>query len=138
MFLGGKMHKRILVFLLIFTMMFTAIPFSLCDSKTATITLVDAELISNDHVGNEWFYYATIGGKEVSIGDSIEVNTNKQVTLFAESTEDDKIPDVGSKSLKITPKKYIGKNVTIKVTVTENRGRYSGNSAVIEYTFSVQ
>lgn len=131
--------KSKLSFLLVLLLSWTLAtgPMSLAAAKTATITLVSADLISNDHVGNDWYYAAKVGSKELSIGDSVEVDQTKKITLYGEATESDKYPDSGSKSLSITPSKSLGKEVKIRVTITENRGRYSGNQAVWEFTFSV-
>lgn len=106
-------------------------------SKTLHIKLVDAVMVSNDHVGNEWSYDAQIAGNSVAIGDSIAVKSTAKVKLFATAVEDDKYPDVGSKSLTIKPGTSVGKQFVLNVQVVENRGRYSGNCAVWAFTFEV-
>ncbi|MNN69269.1 hypothetical protein D3C81_1850430 [compost metagenome] len=61
------------------------------------------------------------------------------VKLKAYAEEQDKVPDVGSSnsSIKVSSvTKTINKS--LKVTVTENRGRYSGNSAEWEFKFKIQ
>ncbi len=132
------MRKKILILLVLLSVLSMAFGSgSIAASKEVSITLVNAEMISNDHVGNEWSYIAKIGKQEVEIGDSLSVSKDKKLTLYGKAVEADKYPDSGSKSVTITPSKYAGKEVKIKVTVTENRGRYSGNKAVWEFTFKV-
>ncbi|MGO4376626.1 hypothetical protein AB4Z21_38890, partial [Paenibacillus sp. MCAF20] len=59
--------------------------------------------------------------------------------LKAYAEEQDKIPESGTATLSVKAAnvtKTISKS--LKVTVTENRGRYSGNSADWKFTFKIQ
>ncbi|MFD1907107.1 hypothetical protein ACFTAO_19955 [Paenibacillus rhizoplanae] len=58
--------------------------------------------------------------------------------LRAEAQEQDKIPDDGSAntSIKVSALKDT-QNKSLTVTVVENRGRYSGNSASWKFVFKI-
>ncbi|MGO4109416.1 hypothetical protein [Paenibacillus sp. YAF4_2] len=112
-------------------------------SKTTKfkVTLVSVELVENNHVGNEWFTTAYINDKEVKEGGSVTLNlkSTDSVKLKAYAEEQDKIPDSSSSNTAIKASsitKTINKN--LKVVVTENRGRYSGNTAEWKFTFKIQ
>jgi len=111
-------------------------------SSSCTVTLTNVKMISNEHVGNEWYTEAKAGGKRLSEGQSVTVQTgsNGKVSLYAYVEEQDKIPDQGSatKSVKVSSISTRGTSVTMQVTITENRGRYSGNEAVWEFTYKLK
>jgi hypothetical protein len=97
--------------------------------------------VENNHVGNEWYTAGYVNGKEIDPGSTVTLNLKPTDTLtlkgFAE--EQDKIPESGTSSAKIkvsSVKTALSK--TLKVTVTENRGRYSGNTALWEFVFKIQ
>lgn len=76
-------------------------------------------------------------------GDTIEITTTSsgKITIVSIAEEDDSIPDVGTKTLSIPVSKLKSNKdttYTSLVTVTENRGRYSGNTAVWKFTFVVK
>lgn len=98
-------------------------------------------LVENNHVGNEWLTTAYINDKEVKEGGSVTLNlkSTDSVKLKAYAEEQDKIPDSNSSNTAIKASnitKTINKN--LKVVVTENRGRYSGNTAEWKFTFKIQ
>jgi hypothetical protein len=104
------------------------------------VTLVSIELVENNHVGNEWYATAYVNGKEIDEGSTVTLNlkSSESIKLKAYAEEQDKIPDVGTSnsSVKVSlVTKTINK--TLNVTVVENRGRYSGNSAKWKFTFKV-
>ncbi|MHA6531253.1 hypothetical protein [Paenibacillus sp. BAC0078] len=105
------------------------------------VTLVSAELTENNHVGNEWYTVADANGKEIAEGDSVvlTLKSTDSVKLTAYAEEQDKIPDSASKAASIKVSS-ITKTTTkaLKVTVVENRGRYSGNTATWKFTFSLK
>jgi len=105
------------------------------------VTLVSVRLVENNHVGNEWYTAGYVNGKEINPGSTVTLNLKPTDTLtlkgFAE--EQDKIPESGTSSAKIkvsSVKTALSK--TLKVTVTENRGRYTGNTALWEFVFKIQ
>ncbi|AWB44239.1 hypothetical protein DCC85_08430 [Paenibacillus sp. CAA11] len=109
-------------------------------AKTYTVKLVSAELTSNDHVGNEWAWSASVDGKSLDVGDSITLkNAKNSIILKSYAVEQDKIPDEGSAEKSISLKSLSSNKTTVKltVTVTENRGRYSGNKAVWVFTYQI-
>ncbi|MDO7905901.1 hypothetical protein Q5741_05650 [Paenibacillus sp. JX-17] len=115
-------------------------------AKTATssytVSLVSETLESNDHVGNEWYTEASAGGRLLEEGDTVTLNVKAggAIELKAAAIEQDKIPDEGtaSKSVKVSSISKTGSVIKLKVVVTENRGRYSGNQAVWVFTYSVK
>ncbi|WP_337100017.1 hypothetical protein [Paenibacillus sp. YIM B09110] len=105
------------------------------------VTLVSMELVENNHVGNEWYAAAYVNGKEVKTGSTVTLTlkTTDSIKLKAYAEEQDKIPESGTATLSVKAAnvtKTISKS--LKVTVTENRGRYSGNSADWKFTFKIQ
>jgi hypothetical protein len=105
-----------------------------------TVTFVSAKLVENDHVGNEWATEATINGKVIAEGKSVnlKLKPSDNIKLSAYAEEQDKIPDYNEEeaSIKVSSiKKTLNKK--LKVIVTENRGRYSGNEAKWEFTFKI-
>lgn len=105
------------------------------------VTLVSMELSENNHVGNEWYTAGYINDKEISEGSPVvlDLKATGSIELKGYVEEQDKIPDKGEtvSSIKVSD---ITKPLTkaVKVTVTENRGRYSGNTATWKFTFKVQ
>ncbi len=119
------------------------VPFSSAAAENVKIkvTLVSMELTENNHVGNEWYTAGYINGKEIDEGSSmvLDLKTTESVKLKAYAEEQDKIPDSAETSVSIQASavtKTISK--AVKVTVTENRGRYSGNTATWKFTFKVE
>ena len=96
---------------------------------------------SNNHVGNDWYHYVKINGKSFDADwyqDTVTLKKGSTLKFYCESVEDDKIPDVGKKTVKhkVTEKDLInGFTVKVDVYVKENRGRYAGNKAHIVTTF---
>lgn len=106
---------------------------------TYSVTFQSARLISNSHVGNEWYTEAQVNGKNIEEGSSVNVSTDN-IKLYAYAEEQDKIPDVAetSRTIKASSVSASGKTVKLQVTVTENRGRYSGHTAVWEFTYTIK
>ncbi|WP_342564600.1 hypothetical protein NST84_05355 [Paenibacillus sp. FSL R7-0345] len=75
------------------------------------------------------------------IGEALsnDLKATESIKLKGYAEEQDKIPDKGeaTSSIKVSD---VAKPVTkaVKVTVTENRGRYPGNTAIWKFTFKVQ
>lgn len=110
-------------------------------SFSVTVKFSSAKLIYNDHVGNEWWSGVEVNGKSLARGKSIKlkVKSTDTIGITCSAGEDDSIPDDGYEYLEIKASKLKkGKNTyTVDVYVTENRGRYSGNSALWRFTFLV-
>ncbi|AJY77578.1 hypothetical protein VN24_07290 [Paenibacillus beijingensis] len=110
-------------------------------TATYTVTHIEAELVSNDHVGNEWETEAEVNGKPLGAGDKItlKLKSSDKIKLEVTAGEMDKIPDIGTAAKSVAVSGISSsKTVTITATVTENRGRYSGNTAVWKFVFRIQ
>ncbi|MNO49746.1 hypothetical protein D3C76_401040 [compost metagenome] len=134
---------RIMVLLLLLFSMAVPVQSTFAASKSikVKVTLVSAELTENNHVGNEWYTTASINGKEISEGSSVvlDLKSTESVKLKAYAEEQDKIPESATATASIKASaitKAISK--AVEVTVVENRGRYSGNTATWTFTFKVQ
>ena len=104
------------------------------------VTFVSAELIRNDHVGNEWSTSASVNQKRLTEGSGIHltIKSTDSLKIAAEAAELDKIPDRGSGTISLKASS-VTKSVTrsVNVVVKENRGRYSGNTAEWKFTFKI-
>lgn len=92
----------------------------------------------NNHVGNDWSYSRKVNNTEVDYNSSITLKLGNSVSICSVAIEDDSIPDVGSASGSYRPTTddfRSGFIVTQTVTVRENRGRYSGNTAGFVFTY---
>ncbi len=136
------MNKRFISFLLIIILIlpfFTTGAYSAGNIKVK-VTLQSVVCIENNHVGNEWGYGATVNKKTIYEGQTVEISTtsNGKITIVSTAQEDDSYPDYGSKALTVSVSKLksnTSSKYTSNVTVVENRGRYSGNSAVWKFTY---
>ncbi|QDH22801.1 hypothetical protein [Saccharibacillus brassicae] len=116
-----------------------SLPSPAAAAGTYVVTFKEARLVSNSHVGNEWYTEAQVNGKNVDEGASVKVSFDT-IKLYAYAEEQDKITDIGEKSqsVKASSVTASGKTVKLKVNVTENRGRYSGHTAVWEFTYTIK
>ncbi|WP_379154835.1 hypothetical protein [Paenibacillus sp. sgz5001063] len=137
--------KGIRIMLLLLLLFSMAVPVQSTSAASKNIkvkvTLVSAKLTDNNHVGNEWYTKASINDKEIQEGSSVvlDLKSTESVQLKAYAEEQDKIPDSATATASIKAS-AITKTISkaIKVTVVENRGRYSGNTATWTFTFTVQ
>jgi hypothetical protein len=130
------------VFMILSLVFAVCSPTSYAAAKTVkvTVTLVSAELVENNSVGNEWAIGASVNGKELEEGSSVTLNLKSTGTLKLEAIaeEQDKIPDYGDKSTNVKLSSFSkSTNKTLSVVVTENRGRYSGNTATWAFKFKI-
>ncbi|OAB43691.1 hypothetical protein [Paenibacillus antarcticus] len=110
-------------------------------TQKVKVTFVSATLVQNNSVGNEWWWGGFVNGKELSDGSSVTIkaDSNGSIKLRAEAQEQDKYPDDGATNATVklsSFKSSINKKMT--VTVVENRGRYSGNTAKWEFVFKLE
>lgn len=102
-------------------------------SYTIRVKFNSASLDYNDHVGNSWGYYIYVNEEELKKGATVEMiakdDDSFDITCFA--YENDNVPDEGSGRIHINVNELKDGKNTFEgyATVTENRGRYSGNSA---------
>jgi uncharacterized protein YraI len=100
-------------------------------TKKMTVT-ISCDCSNYNHVGNSWSEYFSINGVKVASGDKIDVVLGETITIYSKITESDKKPDAGSAKDEIEVTQAFfdsGYTLTQKVGVTENGGRYSGNTA---------
>jgi len=116
--------KRLVLILIILSIMISS--FSITNAATTTkVTVQSITLVKNDHVGNSWTKTVKVNDKTLSVGKEYKFSTSK-LKAYAKIVENDKVPDIGTKTVSLVK----GKTNTFDVTVTENRGRYSGNKAI--------
>ncbi|CAI6082944.1 hypothetical protein [Cohnella sp. JJ-181] len=105
------------------------------------VTVVSVELVENNHVGNEWYTEASVNGKAVSDGSSVTLTLKPSaaIKLEAYAQEQDKIPEEDTATASVKASSITKTtNKALSVTVTENRGRYSGETATWKFTFKMQ
>lgn len=97
-----------------------------------------AKKISNNRVGNDWSFTYTYDGETIKtghkIGYALELFTF--LPIHVEIREDDKIDDVGTGTLWIAIAD--GGSGKTEITVTEQGGSFSGNTAVWEVSCDVK
>ncbi len=97
-----------------------------------------SELINNDSVGNDWKEEYSCEGSVISSGNrwTIPLDTTKAVKIKATITEFDDWPDTESAFISVVLKD--GFETYSTITVTENKGRYTGNTANWKITCAVK
>lgn len=103
-----------------------------------------AKLISNDSVGDEWSYSIKVKNNKYSRLNEkvvVELDGDNTSVEFIASEYDKSKSDIGKSSI-VLPYSEIIKGETLtytkQVVVTENGGRYSGNSAIVEFTLTIK
>ena len=94
-----------------------------------------------NHVGSDWACYYSVNGVEVTTGSTAEITLGETVSVYTKISEVDTYPDIdnASDSVQISKTDYqSGFSIPQTLIITENRGRYSGNTAVwtVTYRFS--
>lgn len=108
-----------------------------------SITLNSLYMEYNYSVGNEWGYGFSVNGVEFNRGSThkFTVDPDESLVIEAAMTEYDKISDNGYNRVYYTSEELKNKNDfsdLIEVRVKENRGRYSGNSALWKFKYSIK
>ena len=85
-------------------------------------------LISNDSVGNSWEKSVICNKRKINSGDIINAPLNSSAIIKITVTETGSVPDIGTGRTHLTLKD--GVSSSIRITVQENRGRYTGNVAI--------
>lgn len=141
------MKKRIISLFLIVCMLvnLNILPSSAAGTSKVKVAvkLQAIDLVENNHVGNEWVFECKVNKKDLQEGDSLIINTTStgKITIVSTAEEIDSVPDIGSKTLTVSVGKLKANKsntYTSLVTVTENRGRYSGKKAVWKFTYSIK
>lgn len=96
----------------------------------------------NNSVGHDWKFYATVNGETITnSGVEITCDVGDRVNLYAQCVERDTYPDIGEdNSYIIIEEDDLWNPFTVysDVTVTEDRGRFAGNTAGIAVTFTFE
>jgi len=101
------------------------------------------DLISNNSVGDEWFYYIKTNKNTYNSSDQnaiIELDGDNIPVELVVYEHDASKSDYGSSSFVIPYSEIIKGDVltyTRTITVTENGGRYSGNTATIQFNLTI-
>lgn len=132
------MQKRFLVFAGILGLLSVSCA---CQRKAPTHNVYmlsfETKQLSNHSVGNNWRFAYTCDGEIVSDGKewTVPIGTDKIVELRVVITEQDKSPDIGEGTLMVSLSD--GFATSELITVTEDKGRYTGNTAQWEITCQV-
>lgn len=107
------------------------------------VKLSNIDLVQNNHVGWDW---STIDGYinkiKVEEGDTQEIKCklSDEIYLIGYAEEHDSIPDKGYniECVSVNKLDLLSKNkYSVFVVVRENRGRYSGNTAIFKFDFEI-
>lgn len=94
-------------------------------------------MISNNSVGNDWMRDVTCDGVRVRSGDVLTLSNS--FSFRCKITEDDTSPDVGYKTVSFAGLQIGEKQEnTVRIVITEDKGRYAGNTATWEVTVTVE
>ncbi len=93
-------------------------------------------LISNNSVGNDWGTTVSCDGDPIRSGEIITGAVGSYITIRANVTEYDSIPDSASGSLRL--RLIDGTSDSVTISVKENRGKYAGNTARWKLTCSIK
>ena len=100
-----------------------------------------AKCIAKNHVGNSWAKTLFLNDEQVKGTGKVTVKDGDRITVEWVIEEYDKYPDTGNyyEVIDITPE-IMTKGLTLEATVwvTENGGRYSGNSAEWRVTVTIK
>lgn len=111
------------------------------NSSVVKVKLVNSYMEYNNHVGNEWGTSVEVNNKGLNYSDEFEValSSSNSIKLSVFVTEFDSIPDNSSntKFIKLKDLKSGVNTIPVYATVTENRGRYSGNTAKWVFVFEI-
>lgn len=104
----------------------------------AQIKLLDVKVIDPNHVGNEWYYIAEVNKEGIKIGEEKYISAyDGKLYFHLEAYEKDKITDKGILDEIYDYAKIQDETITLDVIVKENRGRYTGNEAIVRFIFEI-
>lgn len=95
-------------------------------------------LLHNDSVGNDWQRIYTCNGEPIEHGKrwTIPLDTTETFIIEITITKNDKWPDTGSGTLSLSLVDSFEASVIINIS--ENKGRYKGNTAQWQITCGVK
>ena len=100
----------------------------------------NAKLVDSNHVGDSWSKAFEVNDETFSSGSVITVDPDSQFTVRLTVQENDSKPDIDYYFARITYSEELCENgykISDTLYVTENGGRYSGNSAEWNFTITV-
>ena len=103
------------------------------------VAFVDATLIENNNVGNEWSVSAEMGADVLAQAQTLRAR-KRAIQIRARVEEADTHPDIGTGSIKIS-RSQLSREPTpfeVEVSVEENNGRYTGNKATWRLRFTAR
>lgn len=111
--------------------------------QTYQLEFTEAELIKNNHVGNEWARGVWLGEERMERSTTYRLSEGASYELSVAAQElQEKHNDRGDESVVLTPtllaEAVLNGGFYIDVTVTERNGRYAGNKAVWRFYFSLK
>ena len=96
---------------------------------------MSARMQSNNHVGNDWSYERYYNNEAVHDGFEVPGEPGSSITVGMAITERDKSPDEGYETVSITLEN--GYQTSFDIIVSEDMGRYAGNTATFTVTVTV-
>ncbi|MBE6774153.1 MAG: hypothetical protein E7544_08005 [Ruminococcaceae bacterium] len=99
---------------------------------------ISANCISNNSVGKDWVQIFSINDQQIKNGDKISISKDISEVNFKIYVEesDDSLPDIATKEIILNLESK--EATTTSLIVTENKGRFSGNTAEWEITVSTE
>ena len=99
---------------------------------------IQANEIFNDSVGKDWQKSYWCDGESIYSGQrwTVPLDDEKTINIAVRLTENDNRPDYGQGKMSVVLRD--GFSTSTKITVIENRGRYSGNAAQWEIICKVK
>jgi hypothetical protein len=110
------------------------------NTGTWRLYLRRASLVRNDSVGNEWSWSVRVNGRTLSTGQFVALDRTETASIEISVTErDDGRSDYGSGRKTVRFADFNNDSeMVMQVTVRENGGRYTGNTASWSFRFGVQ
>ncbi len=137
------MRSLMAAYLLIVVILLFGSADSLRGQSSLSLTYVDAELILNQHVGNEWTHSVWLNGNPLERGRAVRLEpVNRYELSVAVEETNEKYIDDGHTTRVLTAdllqKALTDESFYLDVTVTEGNGRYAGGRAVWRFYFSLK
>lgn len=113
------------------------------NNKTSSWIAIDVSntLIYNNSVGNDWIIDNYVNGELIFYSGRIYIDFGSPITVKTYIEEQDRIPDISSGQATVHPSKEAlirGCTLRQKIYVEEGNGRYTGNTALWETTYTFQ
>lgn len=139
--------KKLLSFVLSLCFLFSLLVPASAAGTRFRVT-VRSRIVRNDHVGNEWSLYHYIDDEEIFVWqDTAGTTATDTVTLPDSFTlltyveDGEKYPDSAEEETYITlsrSDRLYGFTVTVQLIVTEDKGRYKGNTCRWEVIYDFE